>query len=49
MSPDRTPPTIQAGGPPPTFLVVHPRENRAKCSLEPLRGRPDLRFMKYAP
>ncbi len=24
---------------PPTILVVHPRENRRKCSIEPLRGR----------
>ena len=35
--------------PPITLLVVHPRENRAKCSLEPLRGRDDLRFVKFAP
>jgi rRNA small subunit aminocarboxypropyltransferase len=35
--------------PPITILVVHPRENRAKCSLEPLRGRADLRFVKFAP
>jgi pre-rRNA-processing protein TSR3 len=32
-----------------TILVVHPRENRAKCSLEPLRGRADLRFVKFPP
>jgi len=25
---------------PPTILVVHPRENRRKCSIEALRGRP---------
>jgi len=30
-----------------TILVVHPRENRAKCSLEPLRGRADVRFVKF--
>jgi pre-rRNA-processing protein TSR3 len=35
--------------PPITILVVHPRENRAKCSLEPLRGRSDLRFVKFSP
>jgi pre-rRNA-processing protein TSR3 len=29
--------------------VVHPRENRAKCSLEPLRGRADVRFVKFPP
>jgi len=33
----------------PTLLVVHPRENRAKCSLEPLRGRLDLRFVRFRP
>lgn len=32
-----------------TLLVVHPRENRAKCSLEPLRGRAGLRFVKFSP
>ena len=30
---------------PPTILVIHPKENRAKCSLEPLRGRED--FVNY--
>jgi pre-rRNA-processing protein TSR3 len=35
--------------PPITILVVHPRENRAKCSLEPLRGRADFRFVKFDP
>jgi pre-rRNA-processing protein TSR3 len=35
--------------PPITILVVHPRENRAKCSLEPLRGRADVRFVKFPP
>jgi pre-rRNA-processing protein TSR3 len=34
---------------PPTLLVVHPRENRRKCSLEPLRGRCDLRFVVFPP
>jgi pre-rRNA-processing protein TSR3 len=33
--------------PPPTILVVHPRENRRKCSVEPLRGRPGFRFWKF--
>ncbi len=41
--PNPTPPAV----PPITLLVVHPRENRAKCSLEPLRGRPDLRFVPF--
>lgn len=26
-------------------ILRHPDENLAKCSLEPLRGRPDLRFV----
>jgi pre-rRNA-processing protein TSR3 len=34
---------------PPTLIVVHPKENRAKCSLQPLRGRSDLRFLDYPP
>jgi pre-rRNA-processing protein TSR3 len=34
-------------GPPPTIIVVHPRENRRKCSVEPLRGRPGFRFWKF--
>lgn len=42
-----TPPTRHP--PPQTILVVHPRENRAKCSLEPLRGRPDLCFVRFTP
>lgn len=33
----------------PTIIVVHPRENRAKCSIEPLRGRSDLRFVNFSP
>ncbi len=32
----------------PTIIVVHPKENRAKCSLEPLRGRPDLQFVTFS-
>ncbi len=31
----------------PTIIVVHPRENRAKCSVEPLRGRPEFLFWKH--
>jgi pre-rRNA-processing protein TSR3 len=30
------------------MIIVHPKENRAKCSLEPLRGRIDLRFLTYS-
>jgi pre-rRNA-processing protein TSR3 len=29
---------------PPTFIVRHPKENPRKCSVLPLRGRPDLVF-----
>jgi pre-rRNA-processing protein TSR3 len=25
-------------------VIRHPRERKSKCSLEPLRGRPDIRF-----
>jgi len=32
---------------PPTIVVVHPRENRKKCSVEPLRRRPDFRFWRF--
>ena len=32
---------------PPTVIVRHPRENPRKCSVLPLRGRPDLVFLSY--
>ena len=32
---------------PPTIFVVHPKERRKKCSVEPLRGRDDFVFWKY--
>ena len=32
---------------PSTVIVVHPRERRAKCSVEPLRGRPDFHFFTF--
>lgn len=32
---------------PPTIVVVHPKENRAKCSMEPLRGRLDFVFWEF--
>jgi pre-rRNA-processing protein TSR3 len=32
---------------PPTVIVVHPRENRKKCSVEPLRGRAGFQFATY--
>ncbi len=34
---------------PPTYVVMHPKENRRKCSLWPLRGRPDLVFVRFRP
>lgn len=33
---------------PKTVLIIHPKEKRVKCSLEPLRGRPDLCFMDFS-
>jgi len=32
---------------PPTILVVHPREKRSKCTIEPLRNRPGFVFRKF--
>ena len=32
---------------PPTVIVRHPHENPRKCSVLPLRGRPDLLFLGY--
>ena len=31
----------------PTIIVVHPKEKRSKCSVEPLRGRDGFVFWKY--
>ena len=31
----------------PTIIVVHPRERRSKCSVEPLRGRTDFVFWQF--
>jgi len=28
-------------------MVVHPREKRSKCTVEPLRGRSDFRFVRF--
>jgi pre-rRNA-processing protein TSR3 len=33
--------------PPPTIIVRHPRENPRKCSVIPLKGRPDILFFSY--
>jgi pre-rRNA-processing protein TSR3 len=32
---------------PPTVIIRHPHENPRKCSVLPLRGRPDLLFFNY--
>src|ERR1043166_9158385 len=32
---------------PPTVIVRHPKENPRKCSVLPLRGRPDVLFLGY--
>src|SRR5947208_1021941 len=32
---------------PPTVIVRHSRENPKKCSVLPLKGRPDLLFLNY--
>ncbi len=32
---------------PPTIIVVHRRENRSKCSVEPLRERDEFTFWNY--
>jgi rRNA small subunit aminocarboxypropyltransferase len=36
-------------GLPPTVVVRHPRERPSKCSVYPLRDRPDLIFLDYPP
>jgi pre-rRNA-processing protein TSR3 len=33
--------------PPLTIIVRHPRENPRKCSVIPLKGRPDIQFLSY--
>ena len=33
--------------PPPTVIVRHSHENPKKCSVLPLKGRPDLLFLNY--
>src|SRR5262245_30669268 len=32
---------------PPTIIVVHGRERRSKCTVEPLRGKAGFVFWKY--
>jgi len=31
----------------PTVFVIHPRERRSKCSVEPLRNRPGFHFHQF--
>ena len=33
---------------PPTLFVVHPKERRKKCTVEPLRGRDGFSFHKFS-
>ena len=33
--------------PPVTIIVRHPKENPRKCSVMPLKGRPDVLFLGY--
>jgi len=42
--PDQEPSVQQ---PPPTVMVVHPRERRSKCTVEPLRKRDDFMFVRF--
>src|SRR5690348_13096064 len=32
---------------PPTLIVIHPRERRAKCTVRPLRGLPGFEFRRF--
>ncbi|WP_298859757.1 hypothetical protein [uncultured Gimesia sp.] len=32
---------------PPTIIVVHPKERKSKCTVQPLRARSDFLFWKY--
>lgn len=40
-------PNSESGPDLPTWIIVHPRENRKKCSVEPLRDRPEFHFANY--
>ena len=40
-------PPASAHQPPQTVILVHPRERRSKCSVEPLRSSPDFVFVKW--
>jgi pre-rRNA-processing protein TSR3 len=41
------PEQTRIGGFPATIIVVHPRERRSKCTVEPLRGREDFIFWTF--
>lgn len=32
---------------PPTIVIVHRKERRSKCTIEPLKGRGDFRIVRY--
>jgi pre-rRNA-processing protein TSR3 len=32
---------------PPTFIIRHPKENPQKCSILPLKGRPDVVLLRH--
>jgi pre-rRNA-processing protein TSR3 len=38
---------LEGGMRPVTYIVRHPKENPKKCSVLPLRGRPDLVFLSF--
>jgi len=38
---------MAANSPPPTIIIVHPKERRSKCTVAPLRGRDGFVFWKY--
>ena len=42
--PDQEPSVLKH---PPTVMVVHPRERRSKCTVEPLRSRDDFVFVCF--
>lgn len=45
---DNSPPATQENTvAPPTVILVHPRERRSKCSVEPLRGRSGYVFVQW--
>src|SRR4051795_13615454 len=45
--PSPAPGCSMTGPSPPTVIVRHTHENPRKCSVLPLRGRPDLVFLHY--